>query len=150
MLDTLKKYFEKSPEPAAPEVKAEADGNRILVATCAVFLEMAHIDNEFSEEERDNIFKILKSDFHLSDKDADAIFETAAKERKDSVDMWQFTNLINENYSRTEKKEVLTLLWKLVYVDGVVDKHEEYLTRKMTNLRRLNHSDFIEAKLKAK
>ena len=71
-------------------------------------------------------------------------------ERKESLDLWQFTNLINQSYSREEKLKVAETLWRVIYTDGKVDQHEEYLMRKLTYLLNLEHQDMIEAKFKAR
>jgi uncharacterized tellurite resistance protein B-like protein len=64
------------------------------------------------------------------------------------VDLWQFTKLINENYSNEEKIKIIEILWQIVYVDGKMDQHEHYLMNKLQNLLRLTHDQLITAKLK--
>ena len=91
---------------------------------------------------------ILHEKYGLSQEHAEAIFAEAENELKDSVDLWQFSNLINENYSNDEKIEIIETLWKIVYVDGKMDRYEHYLMRKLKNLLRLSHEQLIEAKLK--
>ena len=72
----------------------------------------------------------------------------AEKEWEKSVDLWQFSNLINENYSNEEKVEIIEILWRIVYVDGKMDRYEHYLMKKLKNLLRLSQEQLIEAKLK--
>jgi len=67
---------------------------------------------------------------------------------KQSVDLWQFARLINENYSTEEKIEIIETLWQMVYVDGKMDQYEHYLMNKLKNLLRLSHEQLIRAKLK--
>jgi len=43
----------------------------------------------------------------------------------------------------------MELVWKLVYADGILDKHEDYLAHKLAKLLRLSHRELIDAKLKA-
>lgn len=148
MIDALKQYFQK---PTTQEEESpEKDETRVLVATCALFLEMANIDDEFNDEERKEILAILRKDYNLSEADSQNIMEAASEERETKVDLWGFTNLINKNYSREEKLRIVELLWRIVYADGIMDKHEEYLTRKVSGLLKVDHSEFISAKLKAK
>ena len=72
----------------------------------------------------------------------------AELELAESVDLWQFARLINENYSNDEKIEIIETLWRVVYVDGKMDEHEHYLMGKLKNLLRLSQDQLIEAKLK--
>jgi uncharacterized tellurite resistance protein B-like protein len=45
---------------------------------------------------------------------------------------------------------VAETLWRVIYTDGKVDEHEEYLMRKLTFLLALEHEDMIEAKFSAR
>lgn len=120
----------------------------IEVAACALLVEMASIDNEFSETERKRIISILKEEFGLADEMATNLIELAGDELKESVDLWQFTSLINKNYSPQEKMQLIELVWKIVYADGQLDKHEDYLVKKLSRMLNLSHKEMIDAKLK--
>jgi len=109
---------------------------------------MAHADSEFSDEEKQHILDILKINFDLTENDANDLLDLAEQERQESTDLWQFTNLINQNYSREDKLKVVDTLWKVIYTDGKVDQHEDYLIRKLTYLLSLQHEDMIEAKIR--
>jgi uncharacterized tellurite resistance protein B-like protein len=147
MIDVVKKFFNK----ATAEVSTDTNRNTahdIHVATCALFVEIARIDEKFTDEEMDTILTILKQKYGLSPDHADALIAEAEKELEKSVDLWQFTNLINENYSNEEKIKIIETLWQIVYVDGKMDQHEHYLMNKLQNLLRLTHDQLINAKLK--
>jgi len=149
MIDLIKKYFGKSGRNG-PSDQREEKSHEIRIATCALFLEMSNIDGEFSEAERERILNILKRDYQLSDEHATELMEVSNGELKGSIDLWQFTNLINKNYSLEEKLEVIETVWRIAYTDGELDKHEDYLVHKMAKLLRLTHKQLIEAKLKVK
>ena len=144
MRDIIKRFFVRVPE-------ANTSGNRnaqdVRVATCALFLEMAHIDDTFTKEETEIILSILKEKYQLSDEHADHLLEEAERELKESIDLWQFAKLINENYAMEEKMEVIKILWEIVFVDGKMDRYENYLMHKMATLLRLSNEKLIDAKL---
>ena len=147
MIDLMKKFFGKSLS-TDPENRGGEGPHDIRVATCALFLEMASIDGEFSDSEREAIVSILKEDHNLSDENIAALLEAAKKELEQSIDLWKFTNQINQNYTKEEKIRVIEMVWKIVYTDGKLDKHEDYLVHKLAKLLRLDHKELIEAKLK--
>ena len=122
--------------------------NRVALATAVICIEMAKIDGEFSDAEQGRIRKILSRMFDLSDEEISEIIEEAEKEMKDSLDTWKFTNIINRNFDRDQKRAVIESVWKVVYADGSLDKHEDYLVHKLQKLLNLAHSDLIEAKLR--
>ena len=147
MIDVVKKFFNK----ATAEVSRDVNQNTvhdIRVATCALLVEIARIDEKFTEAEMETILTILKQKYGLSQDHADALIAEAERELEKSVDLWQFTNLINENYSNEEKIKIIEILWQVVYVDGEMDQYEHYLMNKLQNLLRLTHDQLITAKLK--
>lgn len=121
-----------------------------LVAACALLLEMAHIDGEFSEDERKRIVSTLKNDYGLGSSEIDSIMKAAEDEVRESIDLWQFTSLINRYYSEEEKVRIIETIWKVIFSDGRLDKHEDYLVHTLGDLLRLDHSQLIDAKIKAK
>jgi uncharacterized tellurite resistance protein B-like protein len=147
MIDLVKKFFGKNRKGAHADQENEKFHD-IRIATCALFLEMAKIDGEFSELEQENIITILKSDYHLSDDHAKELVEASKEELKGSIDLWRFTNLINRNYSMEEKIQIIETVWQIAYVDGRLEKHEDYLVHKLAKLMHLTHKQLIEAKLK--
>ena len=90
----------------------------------------------------------MKQKYGLPQEHADALVAEADKELAESVDLWRFARLINENYTIDEKIEIIEILWQMVYVDGKMDKYEHYLMNKLKNLLRLSHDQLIDAKLK--
>lgn len=149
MIDLVKTFFGRVTNDGPADQEGEKSHD-VRIATCALFLEMSHIDGEFSESEREHIVSILKKDYQLSDEYAVALLEASHEELKGSIDLWRFTNLINQNYSRDEKLRIIEMIWRIAYTDGELDKHEDYLVHKLAKLLRLTHKELIEAKLKAK
>ena len=147
MLDIVKRFFSKI-EKDIPKTTDQATDHDLRVATCALLVEIARIDQEFTREEMETLISILKEKYGLAKEHADALIQEAEKELEESVDLWQFARLINENYSNEEKIEIVETLWRIVYVDGKMDKYEHYLMNKLKNLLRLSHDQLIDAKLK--
>ncbi len=147
MLDVVKRFFSKITEDESKTIDEERNHDT-RVATCALFVEMARIDETFTQAEMETILSILKEKYGLSREHADALIAEADKALDESVDLWQFARLINENYSNEEKIEIIETLWKIVYVDGKMDKYEHYLMNKLATLLRLSHEQLIDAKLK--
>ena len=149
MIDNIKNFFNEKIDTSDQDSHVSSERS-VSVATCALLLEMAHADSEFSQSEKDNIISILQANFDMAESDSAELLNLADLERKESLDLWQFTNLINQSYSREEKVKVAETLWRVIYTDGKVDQHEEYLMRKLTYLLNLEHQDMIEAKFKAR
>ena len=147
MLESLKRFFNKSKVDTSKNEKQVTEHD-VHIATCALFVEMARIDEKFTQAEVDTILSILKDKYGISQEHADALLAEADKELADSLDLWQFARMINENYSVDEKVEIIETLWQMVYVDGKMDQYEHYLMNKLKNLLRLSQGQLINAKLK--
>ena len=147
MLDIVKGFFHKTAAEFSEDTNPKSAHN-VRVATCALLVEIARIDETFTDAEMEAILSILKEKYGLSQDHADALIAEAEKELEQSVDLWQFAKLINENYSNDEKIEIIETLWRIVYVDGKMDQYEHYLMNKLQNLLRLSHEQLIAAKLK--
>lgn len=147
MIDRLKKFFSKSPEGVVQDARGKSEHD-VLVAVCALFLEIARIDETFSPGEMDTILAILKEKYGLSPQHAEDLVAEAQQELDESVDLWQFSHLINQHYSDEEKQKIIEILWRIVFIDGKMDRYEHYLMRKLRSLLRLSHDQLIAAKLK--
>jgi len=148
MIDMVKRFFGKSPSTKSALDKKTPSSHDVHVAVCALCIEIARIDEQFTPEELETVLSILKSKYQLSTEHAEALIASADEALEESVDLWQFAQLINENYTPDEKKAIIELLWQIVYVDGKMDEHEHYLMNKLSTLLRLSHDQLIDAKLK--
>lgn len=147
MMDVIKKLFTRDANHGS-SVNDQDRTNSIHLATAAILLELANIDGEFSEIERDNIISVFKSGYNLTEEDIARLIEESGKELGESTGLWQFTNLINQNYSLEQKIGIMETVWRVAYADGKMDANEDYLAHKVATLLRLNHKQLIDAKLK--
>ncbi|MBW2648326.1 MAG: TerB family tellurite resistance protein [Deltaproteobacteria bacterium] len=146
MIDLVKKFFGKMTKNDS--TGREESFHDIRIATCALLLEMSQIDGDFSESERESILSAIREDYHVDDEHATAILEAADEELKGNLDLWQFTNLINHNYTPEEKIKIIEMVWRIAYTDGRLEKHEDFLAHKLANLLHLSHRQLIDAKIK--
>lgn len=147
MLASIRRYFRNQIDPVTAAVDGE---QRLRVATCALLLEVAHADDEFSPDEQTLIQRLVRQQFQLSSQEADELTALADQERRQSTDLYQFTRLINEQFSRPQKLRVLEQLWQVVYGDGRLEAHEDALIHKLCSLFGLKHQELIALKLRVK
>ncbi len=131
-----------------PEEACSSD--RMSLATCVILLEIAGADNEFSPEECERIIEILRKRFDLVQEDAEELIRAAQDSRNQSFDLWKYTNQINSCCTPAEKCSIIEEVWRIIYSDGALDAHEDYLVHKLARLLNLDHSQLIEAKMKVR
>jgi uncharacterized tellurite resistance protein B-like protein len=145
MLEAIKNFFRTSMSPASEA--SEGDSRKDLrLAACALLLELAHADDQFGEEERRHLEGAIRRQFGLDAAQAETLLRLAEEARAQSVDLWQFTNLIAENYSLGQKMVLAEIMWGLVYADGKLATKEDYLMRKISNLLRLEPGYLADAR----
>jgi len=143
MLNRLKRLLAPAPqEEEVPSVE------RIRMATCVLLLEVAGADDEFAPEECSRIIDIMRERFSLSQEEAEELMGASQHRRDESYDLWKFTNQINQTCTPQEKREIVEEVWRVVYADGALEAHEDYVVHKLARLLNLNHPQLIEAKMK--
>ena len=143
MLNQIKLFFDEHMKLSAPE---ESSTEKLQVACAALFLEMMIMDDEVKVQEQEAILSLMQQHFSLSSEQAASLLELAEQQRKQAIDYYQFTSLINKAYSMEQKIQLVESLWKIAYIDGVLDMHEEYLVRKIADLLFVPHTAFIMTK----
>ena len=123
---------------------------KIQVATCALFIELAKADDDFSEVERKKIISLMEDIFDIDEEYVEELVALSESKVNQSVSVYEFTTVINNNFDRNEKIDLLINLWRLVYVDDTLNQYEDGLMRKLGTLLNLEHSDLINAKLLVK
>lgn len=131
MIDGIRKFFGERMEPAAAQTPGP---ERIQLAACALLLELANADDEFSDAEREHIESVMLRHFSLDADAARSLIALADQERRQAVDLWQFTSLIASSYDLGQKMLLAEVMWGLILADGKIAEHEAYLVRKMANL----------------
>jgi uncharacterized tellurite resistance protein B-like protein len=145
MLRAIQQFFTDKIDPSRPTLE-QANQHKLQVATGALLIEMMRMDEETTEQERRTILTALQTQFDLTEEETHHLVELAEAEALDAIDYHQFTSLIKEAFSPEQKEKVIEYLWSVAISDGEVNKHEEYLVRKIAGLINVPHEVFIAAK----
>ncbi len=132
MLDAIRSFFGTSMAPESPE--EEVGEQDVRLAACVLLIEIAHADEDFTEDERQHLSSAVRRQYGLDEDEADQLLELAEQARASAVDLWQFTRLIKQNYSLGQKMVLVEVMWGLVYSDGELSSHEESLMRRVCHL----------------
>lgn len=153
MLDPIRSFFQRNiaididGRHTAPQARTEEQ--KLHIAACALLLELAHADDEFSEAERAHIEAVLRRHFDLDADTAAQLMELAEAERSRAIDLFQFTTLVRNNYDLGQKTLLAEIMWGLVLSDGQIARHESYMLRKIANLLDLEPGYLASARKRA-
>ena len=120
----------------------------LRLATAELMIAMMRADAEIRIEEQKVITKTIRTKFDLSPKATKTIITLTTKKINQTTCYYEFTSLINKDYTYNQKIKVIAYLWEVAFSDSALDKSEEHMVRKIADLIHIAHKDFIDAKLR--
>ena len=150
MLNKLFDYFEKKVTSSGSSETIEPPEQTLILAATALMIEVARSDENKATVELEVISEILVSKLGVDPIEGQLILDAAEEKSEEAHDLFQFTELINQNFSKDEKQDLIYFMWKVAFSDGNIDKYEDHIIRRISGLINLSHSDFIRLKLKAR
>lgn len=148
MLAKIKIFFESTVFSASSAESAADHEHAKQIVAASLLLEMVYADTEVKEEEKLAVVDAIQVNFNLSEEETNEIIQLAEEEAKQAVCLYEFTRLINDRFSYQEKVQVIDMLWAVALSDNELEKNEEYLLRKISDLLHVTHKDYIRSKLK--
>ena len=148
MLDAIRRLIGDS-VPGTPGTHSRLHPHDVRVAACALFVELACADGEFSEVEQTRIMEILQRHFGVNEAEATRLLAEAAAANHDAVDHFVFTRQVVKDYDVAQRIVLAELMWRVALADGSLDGQESYLMRKLASLLQLEPAFLAQARKKA-
>ena len=151
MLNKIKEYIsELGKEPIESSDQKQKDTEIINNACAALLIETALADKVFNEEELISMKQTLNKVYKVDEKDIEDLIDESKRKVSESTSLYEYTRLINDLCDYEDKIRLISNLWSIAFADKHLDKYEEYLIRKISDLLHVSHKDFIQQKLLAK
>ena len=147
MIEAIQKFFSARIETKEGDEEKEAAAR---VAAAALLFEAAMSDYQLDDVERQTIKDLIIEQFNLDQSDAMTLITLAEGQAKEATGLHGFTTLINQNWSETERVNLMEKMWRVVYADGRLDDHELHLMRKIQRLLHIPQIDYVAGKLRNK
>lgn len=74
----------------------------------------------------------------------------ASLKSEELVSLYSFTQLLHTNLTEKEKSKIISLLWKIAYADGRLDKYEDSMVLKISDLLYVSRGRVMRLKHDAK
>ena len=126
----------------------ESFKDEMVLCICVLLIEVSKSDDDYDDSEKAKIIDLLEKQFSLNHDQIDMLMKMADKKNNEIISLHELTASLNKEYTYSEKKNVIKMLWDIAYSDGRIDKYEDYTIRKISDLLYIKHSDFIKAKLR--
>lgn len=143
MFEKLKKIFETNNS----EINSVDD--TLISYLVSLFVEVSRVDYKIDEKEINFIIEILAKEFNFN---LDLIKEklNIVRTSERLIGYHTITKYLNENFDINFKKKVVLGLWKIAFINNDLDKYEDHLVRKVSDLLYINHADNMLLRNKAK
>ena len=119
-------------------------------ACAALLVEIAFADKDFDEREKESLKQSLLKSYAIDIETINEIINDAEKTVEESTSLYEYTRTVNDEFEYPQKLNLLENLWKVAYADETLDKYEEHLLRKISDLIHISHSDYINVKLRVR
>jgi uncharacterized tellurite resistance protein B-like protein len=129
------------------EQNQELDSSLLDNACAALLVEIAFADKDFDDTEKDSLRETLVKTYGLKEEEIEEIIQDADRSVEESTSLYGYTRIVNDEFNYEDKLDLIRNLWKVAYADGNLDKYEEHLLRKISDLIHVSHSDYINIKL---
>jgi uncharacterized tellurite resistance protein B-like protein len=129
------------------EQNKELDSSLLDNACAALLVEIAFADKDFDDTEKDSLRETLVKTYGLNEEEIEEIIQDADRSVEESTSLYGYTRIVNDEFNYEDKLDLIRNLWKVAYADGNLDKYEEHLLRKISDLIHVSHSDYINIKL---
>lgn len=146
LLSNLRQFFDTQVlDPLRDRETADPEHSYQL-ATAVLLLEVTRANYNVKAIEQETVVRAIQTAFDLPPGETAELVALAEHEVDHAVCLHDFTSKLNQSFSAEEKRHVVELMWKVGFADGEVDKYEEYVIRKVTDLLYVKHRDFVQAK----
>ncbi|MDJ0812815.1 MAG: TerB family tellurite resistance protein [Woeseiaceae bacterium] len=131
---------------ATETVTVEDREAAVRLATAVLMVDVARADYVFDETEFDRVVDLIEVHFGLSPDQAAELVNEAGTEADELVEVHRFTKLLHEHLSDDEKARIVSLLWQIAYADGRLDKYEDSLVLKISDLLYVGRGKVMQLK----
>ncbi len=127
----------------ADQDDAQSRDHGLRLATATLLIEVVRADYEEDSRETGAVIRQLRAHFDLTENETLLLVKEAEEKADHSVSLQDFTRVLHKQLSEAEKHSVIEMLWRVALADDYLDKHEDYVVRKVAGLLYVRHNDLI-------
>ncbi|MCH4295213.1 TerB family tellurite resistance protein [Shewanella sp. 3B26] len=113
-------------------------------AAAALLIEVVLADESLSGQEQTLLPGIIANLTGASAAEASELIQSAMARHEEAVSLFEYTDLINREFSLQDKQALILAMWQLAFADGELCQYEEQIIRKTADLLYLKHSELIQ------
>ena len=136
------KFFKKN-----NQAEVENENNEFDYDLLSVYLayEVARADGDIDLKEMGVLKDFVKSSL-IDNRNVDDVINDIEQYSQDNASLHDLITEINSSFNKNEKHFLISSLWTVAYATNGLDKYEDALIRKITDLLNIKHVDMLKLK----
>lgn len=136
------KFFKKN-----NQIDVENENNEFDYDLLSVYLayEVARADGDIDIKEMAVLKDFVKSSL-TDNRNIDDVINDIEQYSQDNASLHDLISEINSSFNKKEKHSLISSLWTVAYATNGLDKYEDALIRKITDLLSIKHVDMLKLK----
>lgn len=134
----IKRIIDQVVDTIASSPRSEEDGEKreaaLRMATAVLMIDVARADHVFDDSEFERVLDLVRKHFRLPAEEAAELVNAATDKAEELTSAHEFTQVLHRYLDEEEKARIVGLLWQIAYADGRLDKYEDALVRKISDL----------------
>jgi uncharacterized tellurite resistance protein B-like protein len=118
----------------------------LRMATTVLMIDVARADHIFDDSEFDRVLELVESHFGITGIEAAELIDVASDKAEQLTSAFEFTQVLHKHLDETEKARIVSLLWQIAYADGNLDKYEDSLVLKISDLLHVSRGRVMRLK----
>jgi uncharacterized tellurite resistance protein B-like protein len=143
MLRTLTSLLERLAEPKQAGRLGE---DELRTASAALLVHAMAIDGTIREEEAEELRHVVGAHFGLDPDNVNRLLIEAERQERDAVDIYRFTSVLRDRLAMEEKREIIDMMWRVVFADGRLEALEDNLVWRTAELLGVPSRDRMQLK----
>lgn len=113
------------------------------VAAAALMYHVMDADGVRHEAETRQLRRLLKEAYDLDAEELVKVSAAGEKADRDAVDLYSFTSVLNRHLDMDAKRELIELLWEIVYADETLHELEDSIVWRVAELIHMESGDRV-------
>ncbi len=132
-----------------PADKPSFDPDDPRLAVAALCIQVMEADGVVRESEQEQLKQILAEQYHLEGSELVALIEAGREAGNEAVDYYRFTSELKRHLDEDQRRNLIGLLWDMVYADGERSEMEDHALWRISDLLGVSGRDRVEERQKA-
>lgn len=132
MFDAIKNWLHKLSR--AGEADADFTSTDPRVSVAAILVHIVAVDGVVTEDEKRRLRHCLRAHYDMSEDEMEALIDEATRRDQDAVDLYSFTSVLKRDLDEAGRRDVVALMWEMVFADGTVNEFEDNVVWRVAEL----------------